>query len=137
MDERVLQLKQLKKAYKKQRRRAVWYWDLLLCLFLALLALAVFCLCYIIFYKSFVIRIIDLKLWTPVKYALGIRQSLLPVGLFVLKYGWLFAAGFGAVFVLVWVLRSRAVARSRKLDSYLDYKTMKTTLKTEKQEAKR
>lgn len=137
MDERVQQLKQLKKAYKKQRRQAVWFWDLLWYLLLALLALAAFCLCYIIFYKTFVIRLIDLMIWTPVKYALGIRQSLLPVGLFVLKYGRLFVAGFGVLFVLVWILRSRAVARTRKFDSFLDYKTMKNTLKTEKQEAKR
>ena len=137
MDERVQQLKQLKKAYKKQRRQAVWHWDLMWYMLLAVLALAVFCLCYVIFYKTFVIRIIDLMLWTPVKYALGIRQNLLPVGLFVLKYGRLFVAGFGVLFVLVWILRSRAVARTRKLDSFLDYKTMKNTLKTEKQEAKR
>lgn len=137
MDERVLQLKRLKKAYKKQRRRAVWFWDLLWFMLLALLALAVFCLCYVIFYKTFVIRVIDVMLWTPVKYALGIRQSLLPVGLFVLKYGRLFVAGFGVLFVLIWILRSRAVSRTRKLDSYLDYKTVKNTLKTEKQEAKR
>ncbi len=137
MDERVQQLKQLKKAYKKQRRQAVWFWDLLWVLLLALLALAVFCLCYILFYKSFVMRFIDVMLWTPVKQLLGITQSLLPVGIFVLRYSHLFIAGFGVLFVLVWILRSRAVARTRKFDSFLDYKTMKTTLKTEKQEAKR
>ena len=137
MDERILQLKQLKKAYKKQRRQTVWFLDLLWFLMLALLAFSAFCLVYILFYRSFVIRVLDIFVWTPIKHALGIHHDLLAVGLFVLKYGWLFVIGFGVLFVTVWILRSRAIAQTRKSDSYLDYMTMKNTLKTEKQEARR
>lgn len=136
MDERVLQVKALKKAYIKERRRAIWFWDLMWYLLLALLALAVGCLVYVIFYKTPVIRFVDLKLWTPVKGLLGITGSLRMVGRFVLRFGHWFVLGFSALFVLVWILRGRAAARTRRLDSYLDYMTMKTTLKTEKQEAK-
>ena len=89
-----------------------------------------------VFYKSFVVRILDLYLWTPIKYVLGIRMSLLPLGRFVLQYGVWIALGAAILFFVVWLLRDRAIVKTQRLDSYLDYMTLKNTLKTEREEAK-
>lgn len=136
MDDRQIQLKGLKKAYLKQRRRAMWGWDILWYLFLMLLVLAVGMLAYMVFYKTSVVRILDLFIWTPIKRLIGIRQSLLFVGSFVLKYAKWFILGFGVLFLLTWFFRNRALAKTRRFDSYLDYMTLKNTLKTERDEAK-
>ena len=136
MDDRQIQLKNLKKAYLKERRRAMWGWDLLWFLLLALLLVAVATLAYMVFYKTAPVRILDIYVWTPIKQLVGIRQNLLFVGTFVLKYAKWFILGFGVLFLLVWLLRSRALAKAHRLDSYLDYMTLKNTLKTEKDEVK-
>lgn len=136
MDDRQIQLKTLKKTYLKQRRKAVWGWDLLWFLLLALLALAVCMLLYVVFYRSLPVRLLDIYVWTPVKHLIGINKSLLFVGKFVLKYAKWFIAGFGVLFLLVWIIRGRAIRKTKRFDSYLDYMTMKNTLKTERQEAK-
>ena len=136
MDDRQAELKSLKKAYKKQRRKAMWGWDVLWYTLLALLLLAVGMVLYMVFYSSFVIRILDLYVWTPIKNFVGIRQSLLPLGRFVLNYGIWCALGFGVLFSGTWILRNRALSKARRFDSYLDYMTLKNTLKTEKDEAR-
>ena len=136
MDDRQLQLKNLKKTYIKQRRRAMWGWNLLWYLFLVLLVLAVGMLAYMVFYKTSVARILDLFIWTPIKHLIGIRQNLLFLGVFVLKYAKWFIMGFGVLFLLTWFFRNRALAKTRRFDSYLDYMTLKNTLKTERDEAK-
>lgn len=136
MDERVQHLKNLKKAYLKQRRKAIWGWDLLHILLLVLLAVAAACLLYMMFYTAPLVRQMDALLWTPLKNLVGLTMSLKPVGLFVIMYGHYFVLGFLVLWVLTLVLRGRAIAKTRKLDSYLDYNTMRITLKTEKKEAK-
>ncbi len=136
MDDRQLQLKNLKKAYLKQRHRAMWGWDLLWYLFLAMLLLAVGMLAYMVFYKSAPVRLLDIYIWTPIKRLIGIRQNLLFLGVFVLKYAKWFILGFGVLFLLIWLLRNRTLAKTRRFDSYLDYMTLKNTLKTEQDEAK-
>ena len=136
MDDRQLQLKTLKKAYLKQRRKAMWGWDVLWFLCLALLVVSVSLLVYMVFYKTTPIRLLDIYVWTPIKHLIGIKKNLLFVGVFVLKYAKWFILGFGVLFLLVWVLRNCATAKTRRFDSYLDYMTLKNTLKTERQEAK-
>ena len=136
MDDRQLQLKTLKKAYLKQRRKATWGINLLWFLCLMLLALAVGMLVYVMFYKSLPIRLLDVYVWTPVKQLIGIKMNLLFVGKFVLKYAKWFILGFGVLFVLTWIVRACAIAKTKRFDSYLDYMTLKNTLKTERQEAK-
>ena len=136
MDDRQAQLKRLKKAYKKQRRKAVWAWNVLWYMMLALLLLAAGMLLYMVYYKTAPVRILDLYVWTPIKNFVGLKQSLLAVGTFVLLYAKWFILGFGVAFVLVWLLRGRAVSKTRRFDSYLDYMTLKNTLKTEISEAK-
>ena len=136
MNERCTQLKSLKKIYKKERRRAMWGWDLMWWLLLSLLVIAVGLLAYMVFYKTAPVRLLDIYVWTPVKNLIGIRKNLLFVGVFVLKYAKWFILGFGVLFLLVWLLRNRALAKTRRFDSYLDYMTLKNTLKTERLEAK-
>lgn len=136
MDDRLMQLKNLKKAYKKQRRKAMWAWDILWYLLLVLLMVAVGMLLYMVFYKSLVVRILDIYIWTPIKYFIGIRKNLLFLGTFVLRYAKWFVLGFGVLFLLTWFFRSRALQKTRRFDSYLDYMTLKNTLKTERDEAK-
>lgn len=137
MDDRLIQLKRLKKAYKKERRRALWGFDVAWYLMLALLAAAVCCLAYVWFYYHPVMRWFDSNIWTPFKNLVGIKVSLMWLGMIVRYYGFYLAGGFLTVFVLVWILRSAALSKIRCRDSYLDYKTVKNTLKTEKQEARR
>ena len=108
MDDRQIQLKNLKKAYLKERRRAMWGWDLLWFLLLALLLVAVATLAYMVFYKTAPVRILDIYVWTPIKQLVGIRQNLLFVGTFVLKYAKWFILGFGVLFLLVWLVGSLA-----------------------------
>lgn len=136
MDERVQLLKTLKKAYLKQRRKKIWAWNVLLILMLVLLAVAAACCVYMVYYRSPLVRQLDAIIWTPLKNLVGLTMSLKPVGLFVIHYGLYFVTGFSVLFVVVLLLRAWAVARTRRLDSYLDYNTMRITLKTEKQEAK-
>lgn len=136
MDERVQQMKNLRKVYLKQRRKAIWVWNVLLILMLVLLAVSVACCAYMVFYKAPIVRQLDGLIWTPLKNLVGLTMDLKAVGLFVIHYGLYFVTGFSALFVLVLILRAVAIAKTKKWDSYLDYKTMKITLKTEKQEAK-
>lgn len=136
MDDRRIQLKNLKKAYLKERRRAMWGWDVLWYLLLVLLLLAVGMLAYMVFYKTLVVRVLDLYIWTPIKRLIGIRQNLLFLGVFVLKYAKWFILGFGVLFLLTWLLRNRALSKTHRLDTYLDYMTLKNTLKTEQDEEK-
>ena len=136
MDERVQHLKNLKKAYLKQRRKATWGWDLLQVLLLVLLAVASVCVLYMMFYNAPLVRQLDALIWTPLKNLVGLTMSLRAVGIFAIMYGHYFALGFLVLWIIVLLLRGRAVAKTRKYDSYLDYNTMKITLKTEKKEAK-
>lgn len=134
MDERCIQLKNLKKTYKKERRRAMWAIDFLWWLLLGLLMLAVGVLAYMVFYKTLPVRILDVYIWTPIKHLIGIRKNLLFVGVFVIRYAKWFILGFGVLFLLVWIMRNRALAKTRRFDSYLDYMTLKNTLKMEQKE---
>lgn len=136
MDERTVQMKRLKKEYMKQRRKSVWVWNALLILMLVLLAVAAACCAYMVFYRAPLVRRLDDLIWTPLKNLVGLTMNLRAVGAFVIHYGLYFVTGFSILFVAVLILRACAVAKTKKWDSYLDYKTMKTTLKTEKQEAK-
>ena len=134
MDDRKIQLKNLKKAYLKERRRATWGWNVLCWWFFALLFIAVALLAYMVFYKTSPVRILDLYIWTPIKKLVGIHYNLRFLGTFVLKYAKWFILGFGVAFLLVWLLRNRAVSKTHRFDSYLDYMTLKNTLKTERDE---
>lgn len=136
MDERKARLKSLKKTYAKQRRRAMWVWNVLWYLLLALLIIAIGLVLYMLFYKTAVVRILDLYVWTPIKELVGIRQSLLFVGKFVQSYGKWFVLGFGVLTLTVWIFRIRALKRTRRFDSYLDYMTLKNTLKMEQHEGR-
>ena len=136
MDDRQLQLKALKKAYLKQRRKALRGWNFLWFVCLFLLALSVGLLAYMVFYKTTPIRLLDIYVWTPIKHLIGIKKNLLFVGVFVLKYAKWFILGFGVLFLFVWIFRACAIGKTKRFDSYLDYMTLKNTLKTERQEAK-
>ena len=114
----------------------MWFLDLLWSLLLVLWAVAVGCCAYMVYYRAPLVRQLDATIWTPLKNLIGLTMNLRGVGLFVIHYGLYFVTGFFALFVIVLILRAAALAKSHKWDSYLDYKTMKNTLKTEKQEAK-
>ena len=113
MDERKQQLKQLKKEYKKQRLKALWHWNLMWYLLVILLVLSAGCVYYLFIYRNMPLSVADGMVLLPVKLALL------------------------ALLVLVGCLRGGAIRKTKKFDSYLDYKTLKNALKTEKQEDKR
>ena len=89
---------------------------------------------YVAFYKSPVIRFIDLQLWEPLKDMLGITYNFTPVGRFIKCW----ALPGGAVLLILAVLGiclwRKGVNRTLRTPEYLDYRTLKTTLQAEQEE---
>lgn len=130
MDERKLQLKNQRKRYLKQRRRAIWFWNVLWWLFLVLLMLEAGLMGYMVFRKITPDQIMGIL--SPLKN-IAVVQS---CAMFMLRHIRWFVLGFGGLFLLVWVLRCCVCAKTRLYDSYLDYRTLKNTMKAERQEWK-
>lgn len=135
MDERLIQLKARKKQYKKERWRKAWFWQTLFIFLTVLAALAVGVLLFVLLYKTPAVRFIDLCLWENVKAALGLKWNFPLIGRAVAVFGPPAVLLLAALWALSWLLWRKKVARTRKLDSYLDWQTLKTTLKAEKEEA--
>lgn len=123
MDTRTQMLRELKKAYRKKRRSCTGIWKTLCVLFLlgsVLLILAA------MFPVSLQIPL-DWLLGTP--YVLVLRVT--NVCLFYLA-----GAGCAVLFLLFLLFWSRGGVKLKKSREYLDYRTMKNTLKAEKENIK-
>lgn len=114
MDQREMELKALKKAYRRTMRSYAGVWNVCAVVFLLLgLAAGVLCLC-------------------PGELCGDMRAFLLHIGVDALLLQG--AAALCAALFLLFALVSRAEKRKVKRSSvYLDYQTMKNTLKAEKQ----
>ena len=125
MDDRKLQCKLLKKAYKKQKGKTVRLWKVLwfVGLLMTLGAGAVWA--YVKFFDSRIVQTIQktLDLSGILKHADLIRT-----------YGlWVCAAG-AVLWITAWSFWLVKAAATRKTPAYLDWRTMKTALDAEIEE---
>ena len=116
MDDRKVQLKVLKKAYKKVQCRALWFWKLLFALSLlcaGVLVAAKFTPAWVLLYLPGVV----IEVLTKVVFS---------------KLLWV-AIGVTAVLFLIAVIGWSANAkRLKKTETFLNYRTMRSALKMEK-----
>lgn len=115
--DRTQQCKLLKKAYLKQRRRTLWLWHSLTWLCFALTLISAFCYA-------------DIRFWGG--YCTGwISASFQESALRFAPWPTL----GGGILTLVFGLISRhKLTQLRKSSAYLDWRTLKTALATEKEE---
>lgn len=134
MDERLLQLKELKRQYKQMRRRAGWGWKIFAWLFFVIFAVLTVATLFVLFHHVGFVQLVDTKIWEPAKTVLGqginyaaCRQLLEGCGLC--------ACGVSSVlWLLFWGLGHRASCAMKNTDTYRSWRTLKLTLETEKEE---
>lgn len=122
MDQRKAQLKTLKKAYKRAKRKSLGLWKCLAVLFLIVALLAAFVL--------FVPLVPTLLLvsFLPIELVRSLAENI-----------WILYLMFGVGLVLFIEAALIAKVEKKKLKktaAYLDYRTMKLTLKAEKEATK-
>ena len=129
MDQRLEELKILKRLYRSQKRRATALWKALCAAACVLAApVAPLCLGQIFPNCNLLQRVIFLE--RQAVWYLGIQAS----G-FLSRYGidiWIYLGACGAVFLLAVCLWICARSRAKKADVYLSYRTLKSALKEEK-----
>ena len=134
MDERLLQLKQMKKNCRRLINRAGSGWKAMawVCfiILLAVLAAALF----VRFEQLPFVQMVDLKVWEPVKAALGLRMDFGFLRQLAGNYGMMAALGLGILWIVFAALGLGAAAKVKKSEAYLDYRTLRLTIKTEKEE---
>ena len=134
MDERLLQLKQLKLAYKKLRARTGRVWSVIGWICFALWLPAVVATVCVRGYHYPVAQQIDLKIWEPLKAAMGLKLEFSQIWLAIWQYGPAVCILLGVLCLLALWGRIWMQSGVRKSDEYLSYRTMKLALKTEKEE---
>ena len=136
MDERILQLKQLKKEYKKARRKAGWGFKLLAWIFGVVTCILCIITVFVLFNHTAPIIFLDDTVWEPLKAMVPLTIDYAAGWKLTEQWG-VIAASAGvcvtALFALLGFVRSESVKRS---EVYLNYRTIKLTLDTEKEERK-
>ena len=117
MDQRAAELKALKKAYKRMKRKYVAVWKVCAVIFLLLAA---------------GIGLISVWQGYPLADMAAFLESL-GIDALVLQGA---AAGCAALFLLFWVIAGLEKRKTKKRSEYLDYQTMKNTLKAEREAMK-
>ena len=136
MDERVLQLKELKKQYKRMRIRAGWGWRVFAWLFFAIFAVVTLATLFVRFNQTGFVQVLDTKIWEPFKTILGQWINYVYCWQWLEAYG-LYACIASGLLWLVFAVFSRRAALSVKLsDTYRSWHTLKLTLETEKEESR-
>lgn len=136
MDERVLQLKELKKQYKRMRIRAGWGWRIFAWLFFAVFAVLTVTTLFVLFNHVGFVRVIDTKIWEPAKTLLGQWINYVYCWQLLEAYG-LYACGIsGLVWLVFGYFSHRSAARVKQSDTYRAWHTLKLTLQTEKEESR-
>lgn len=128
--DRIQQCALLKKAYRKERRRRLWLWQLLAGLGLAVTLIAAFLYGDTRFGGGKVTGLLNTSLWLPLTEGSGLagfpRQVSLLAPWVVLSSG---------ILTLVFGLISRHIlGRLHRQEAYLSWRTLKTALDTEKEE---
>lgn len=134
MDERQLQLKEMKKNYKQLRAKAGWGWRLpswlLFVLWLPVTGITMF----VLFNHVPFVQLIDSRLWESVKAVLNLRIDYAYFWRLAERYGLIVSVFSGVLWLLFAVLAGWKRSTVRKSDEYLTYRTLKLTLETEKAE---
>ena len=130
MDDRKLQLKQLKKASKREKRRHVTFWKFLAVLLLILAVLSTVAVAVLIAFEE-ILKMVEicecLAVVRPyMDEALAVRR-LIPD-----NWAALAAAVLWVLYLIAAILHSYGKKKWKKTEAYLDYMTMKNTLKQEK-----
>ena len=130
MDDRKLQLKQLKKASKREKRRYVTGWKFLAVLFLILAILSAVAVAALVAYEELLKLVETSELLAAIRphmdEILRVRR-LIPDNWVVLA-----AAVLWVLYLIAAILWNRGKKKWKKTEAYLDYLTMKNTLKQEK-----
>ena len=137
MDERMLQLKQLKKEYKKAKAKAGWGWKMFAWIFGVLTVILAAITVFVFFNQSAPIAFVDNTVWEPLK-------AMIPLGVDYAA-GWRLTEAYGLVALTVSlcitglfdVLGYAASEKVKKTELYLNYRTLKLTLDTEKEERRK
>ena len=134
MDERILQYKELKKDYKKLRLKAGIGWKIAGWIFFALFLVAGCVTLFVMGSALSFVQTVDEVIWQPVKAALGAGLPYETVWNLAQSYGVLITAVTAAVCLICFVLGAVSKAKVKNTETYLNYRTMKLTLETEKEE---
>lgn len=136
MDERILQLKDLKKCYKRMRARAGWGWKVFAWLFFAVFFVITAATLFVSYNHTGVVQAIDNGVWEPVKAALGLGINYGYFWQLLEKYGWMASVCSGVLWLIFAALAHRASASVKNTDTYRSWRTLKLTLDSEKEEKK-
>ena len=134
MDERIMQLKQMKKTCRRLKAGAGRGWKAMAWVFfvlcLGLAGMTVFVRCY----DHPLVQAVDLKLWEPLKAAVGLKINYSAVWCLVENWGMVAVVAGGVLWLLFAVLGLRAVSAVKKSEAFLNLRTLVLTLKAEKEE---
>lgn len=134
MDERILQYKELKKDYKKLRLKAGIGWKIIGWIFFALFVIVGCMTLFVLGNSLSLIQTVDQLIWQPVKGALGESLPYAMLWNLAQSYGILATAATAAVSLLCLLLGGVCKARVKHTETYRNYRTIKLTLETEKEE---
>lgn len=135
MDERVLQLQQLKKQYKKMRRRAARSWKIPGCILMHLSFIMGLITLFVLGNQLPWIQYADSHWWEPLKQSVGLPIPYGDIWLFAADYGILLCAVTGALGIVCLVMSHVRKAKVKTTETYLTYRTLKVTLDAEKEES--
>ncbi len=135
MDERVLQLQQMKKQYKKLRRRSARPWKIPGCILMHLCFIMGLITLFVLGNHLSWIQYADTHWWEPLKQAVGLPVPYAAIWLFAAEYGILICAVTGLLGVFCLGMSHVRKARVKTTETYLNYRTLKVTLDTEKEES--
>lgn len=134
MDERVLQLKELKKEYKKCRARAGRAYKCFAWIFGVLTAIMAVMTVFVLFNGTAWVQLVDAYVWEPLKAALNLGIDYAGGWRLTEQYGFV-ATLIGFVLTAVFdVLGYMASEKVKTTEVYLNYRTLKLTLDAEKEE---
>lgn len=136
MDERVLQLIELKKQYKHMRHRAGWGWKVFAWLFFAVFFVVAAATLFVAYNHTAPVQFLDNSIWEPIKTAVGLKIDYAWFWRLLEKYGPIASICSGALWLLFWGLGRRASGAVKNTDTYRSWRTLKLTLDTEKEEKK-
>ena len=135
MDERILQLKQLKKEYKKQQRKLGRGWKILGSIVMHLCFLAGVITLFVLGNELSWIQYADNHWWEPAKAALALPIPYADIWLLAADYGILAYCVLGMLGILLLIVSHVKKSAIKRADAYLAYRTLKLTLDTKKEES--
>ena len=134
MDERVLQLKELKAEYKKCRAKAGWINKCFAWIFGVATAIVAVMTVFVLFNDAPWVQFVDTNLWEPFKAAVALGIDYAAGWRLTQQYG-LYALIVGFVLTAIFdVLGYIASEKVKTTEIYLNYRALKLTLEAEKEE---